>query len=67
MALGPSYKLSNNYMAFCPSYILPKIKSKDKALIYLTKDLNLEARLRNGKVLGIHSFQIESGLLDSCD
>jgi len=31
MALGPSYKLSNNYMAFCPIYILPKIKSKDKA------------------------------------
>ena len=38
MTLGPSYKLLNNYMAFCPnymafcpSYILPKIKSKDKA------------------------------------
>ena len=30
MALGPSYKLPNNYMAFCPSYILPKI-NKDKA------------------------------------
>ena len=31
MALGPSYKLPNNYMPFCPNYILPKIKSKDKA------------------------------------
>ena len=29
MALGPSYKLPK-YMAFCPSYILPKI-NKDKA------------------------------------
>ena len=28
MALDPSYKLPNNYMAFCPSYILPKIKMK---------------------------------------
>ena len=28
MALGPSYKLPNNYMAFCPSYKLPKIKIK---------------------------------------
>ena len=28
MALGPSYKLPNNYMAFCPNYILPKIKEK---------------------------------------
>ena len=31
MALGPSYKLPNNYMTFCPSYILPKIKGKDNA------------------------------------
>ena len=30
MALGPSYKLPNNYMAFCSRYILPK-KNKDKA------------------------------------
>ena len=30
MALGPSYKLPK-YMVFCPSYILPKIKRKDKA------------------------------------
>ena len=67
MDLGPSYKLPNNYMAFCPSYILPKIKSKDKAWIYLAKDLNPEARLRNGKVLGTHSAQIKSGLLDYCD
>ena len=27
--LGPSYKLPNNYMPFCPSYILPKT-NKDK-------------------------------------
>ena len=31
MALGPSYKLPNNNMTFYPSYILPKIKNKDKA------------------------------------
>ena len=67
MALGPNYKLPNNYMAFCPSYILPKVKSKDKAQIYLTKDLNPEARLRNWKVLGTYSAQTESGFLDSCD
>ena len=66
MALGPSYKLPNNYMAFCPSYNLPK-KNKDKARSTYLKDLNLEARLRNVKVLGIHSTQTESGLLDSCD
>ena len=30
MALGPNYKLPK-YMPFCPSYILLKIKSKDKA------------------------------------
>ena len=30
MALGPSYKLPNNYMAFCPNYILPKIKIKTR-------------------------------------
>ena len=28
IVLGPSYKLSNNYIAFCPSYILPKTKQK---------------------------------------
>ena len=28
MALGPSYKLPNNYMAFCPSYNLSKIKQR---------------------------------------
>ena len=28
MALGSSYKLPNKYMAFCPSYNLPKIKAK---------------------------------------
>ena len=28
--LGPSYNLPNNYMAYCPSYILPKM-NEDKA------------------------------------
>ena len=33
MALGPSYKLPNNYIAFCPSYNLPKIgQRKDLGL-----------------------------------
>ena len=31
MALDPSYKLPNNYMAFCSSYNLPKIKIKIKS------------------------------------
>ena len=31
ITLGPSYNLPNIYMACCPSYILLKIKSKDKA------------------------------------
>ena len=66
MTLGPSYKLPNNYMAFCPSYNLPK-KNKDKARSTYLKDLNLEARLRNVKVLGIHSAQTESDLLNSCN
>ena len=30
MALGPSYKLPNNYMAFVLVTFYPKIKSKDK-------------------------------------
>ena len=30
MALGPSYKLPKNYMAFCPSYNLPKKKKKQR-------------------------------------
>ena len=57
MALGPSYNLPKNYMNFCPIYILPKNKNKDKAQIHLSKDLNLEARLWNEKVLGTHSAQ----------
>ena len=31
MTLDPSYKLPNNYIAFCPSYNLPKIKIKIKS------------------------------------
>ena len=30
IVLGPSYNLPNNYMAYCPSYILPKM-NEDKA------------------------------------
>ena len=69
MALGPSYKLPNNYMSFCPSYILPKIKIKTRTRLRSTypKELDLEARLQNGKVLGTHFAQTESGLLDSYD
>ena len=68
MALGPSYKLPNNYMAFCPSYILPKIKkTKIKLRSTYPKTLNSEARLRNGKVLGIRFAQTESSLVDSYD
>ena len=67
MALGPSYKLPNNYIAFCPSYNLPKIKIKIKLRSTYPKTLNSEASLQNGKVLGIHSAQTKSGLLDSYD
>ena len=66
MALGPSYKLPNNYMAFYPSYNLPK-KNKDNARSNYPKDPNSEARLWNGKVLGTYSAPTESGLLDYCD
>ena len=67
MALDPSYKLPKNYMAFCPSYNLPKIKIKIKPRSTYPKTLNSEARLWNEKVLGIHSTQRESSLLNSCD
>ena len=67
MAFGPSYKLPNNYMAFCPSCILPKIKEKTRVRSTYPKNLNPKARLWNGKVLGTHSAQTESGFLDSCD
>ena len=67
MALGPSYKLPNKYMSFSPSYNLPKIKTKIRPRSTYPKKLNLEARLRNGKVLGTYSTLTESGLLDSCD
>ena len=54
-------------MTFCPSYNLPKVKAKIKPRSTYSKTLNLEARLRNGKVLDTHSVQTESGLLDSHD
>ena len=54
-------------MAFYPSYNLPKLKKKTKIKPRPTypKTLNSETRLRNGKVLGTHSTQTESGFLDS--
>ena len=67
MALGPSYKLPNNYMAFCPSYNLPKMKIKIKPWSTYLKTLNSGVRLRDGKVLGTHSVQTEFSLLDSHD
>ena len=67
MALGLSYKLPNNYMAFCPSYNLLKIKIKIKSRSTYPKPLNSEATFQNGKVLGIYSAQTKSGLLDSSD
>ena len=66
MVLGLSYKLPNNYMAFCPSYNLPKIKIKIKPRSTYPKTLNSEARWWNGKVLGTHFAQTESSLLGSC-
>ena len=63
--MGPSYNLCKRIQNFGPSYNLPKLK--DKTLICLFKNPKLGARLWNGKVLGTHSAQIESGLLDSND
>ena len=60
MDLGPSYKLPKNYMAFFPSYNLPKKEKEKKKKIKprstYPKTLNSEARLRNGKVLGNHKI-----------
>ena len=44
-----------------------KKKKKKKTVIYVSKNLSPKARLQNEKVLGTHSAQTESGLLDSCD
>ena len=56
-------------MVFFPSYILHKIKIKTKTRLRSTylKELDSEAGLRNGNVLGTHSTQTKSGLIDSCD
>ena len=67
MALGPSYKLPKNYMAFCPSYNLSKMKIKIKPRSTYLMTLNSEVRLRNEKVLDTHSAQTKFGLLDSYD
>ena len=55
------------YTTFFPSYNLSKIKAKIKPRSTYPKTLNSEARLQNGKVLGTHSAQTKSGLLDSSD
>ena len=47
--------------------IYPKIKRKTKHNYTYPKELNSEARLRNGKVLEIHFAQTEPSLLDSND
>ena len=47
--------------------IYPKIKRKTKHKFIYPKELSSGARLRNEKVLGTHSTQTESGLLDSND
>ena len=33
IALDPSYNLPNNYMAYCPTYILPKINEEKLDLL----------------------------------
>ena len=53
MTLGPSYKLPKITWLLSWLHSTPN-KSKEKAQIYLYKDLNLEARLWNGNVLGTH-------------
>ena len=55
------------YMVFCPNYNLPKIKIKIKPRSTYPKTLNLEARLRNRKLLGTYFTQTTSGLLDFRD
>ena len=67
MALGPSYKLPKNFMAFCPGYNLPKLKIKIKPRSTYPKTLNSKVRLQNENVLDTHSVQTESSLLDSHD
>ena len=64
MALGPSYKLPNNYMHFCPSYKLSKNKAKIRPRSTYPKTLNSEAKLQNGRVLGTHPVQTKFGILD---
>ena len=63
--MGPSYNLCKRIENCGPNYNLPKLKYK--TLIYLSKNSKLGARLRNGKVLGTHSAQTESSLLNSND
>ena len=55
MTLGLSDKLTITYMTVCPTYNLPKIKTKSRLRSTYLKKLNSEARLWNGKVFGTHS------------
>ena len=47
--------------------IKKKKKRKKRQSTSLPKELNSEARLQNGTMLGTHFAQTESGLLDSND
>ena len=66
MALGPSYKLPkiHGFLSYLQS---TQNKTKIKPRSTYPKTLNSEARLWNRKVLGTHSVQTESDLLDSHD
>ena len=63
--------LVTNYQIITWPFVLVtfylKIKTKIKPRSTYPKTLNSKARLWNGKVLGTHSAQTESGLLDSCE
>ena len=67
MALGPSYKLPkiHGLLPWSQSTQIKKTKTKPRSTY--PKTPNSEAKLRNGKVLGTHSTQTESGFLDSHD
>ena len=63
--------LVTNYQIITWFFVLvtfyPKIKTKIKPMSTNPNTLNSKARLRKEKVLGTHSAQTKSGLLDSCD
>ena len=55
-------KKMENYKA-----LFPRLQSKKEKITHYPTNQNLDlgARLQNGKVLGTHSAQTESSLLDS--